>query len=828
MATILDDLGGRAREWLEGEGIEEGARRISYVADMRYHRQGYEIPVGLDPDEVRADGLADLEERFNALHEQLYGFRMPGTASEIVNLRSVGFGAVPLPELRTGSVSGADASGAVVDEHDVVFDGQSVRTKIYNRAKLEPGAAISGPAIVTEFDSTTVDPPRPRGHGGHDLQHPDHPERVGGRAGMATETNDLRIAEIPDIDVDPITLDIIEGALKNARFEMDAVLFRSAMSPVIREQHDEFPMLTDPRGRMVVGQFGAYINEMMAEWDRGIYPGDVILTSDPFKCSASISHTNDWLVLVPIFYEDELVGWSSQFGHQMDAGGPLPGSLPTGAKTIFEEGIIIPPLKIIERGEVQEDVLRLILNNVRLPEMNRADLFAIVAGCRAGERRVIELCERFGKDTYLAALQALLDRTYNAMKFLISVAIPEQPQTFVDYVDDDGLGNGPFKMQLTIWREGDHAFFDWSGTDPQALGPINFYLSEGMFKMFIGIYLIMVNDPQILFNDGFYPLLHVVMPEGSLLRPRYPAALGCRTHALARLFDVLGGALCKQAPELNTAAGYGTSPYMLYSGWDGQGEFFYSMEILYGGIPGRPIGDGMDGHSWWPLFENIPTEYLEAYYPLRIDGYTTVTDSGGPGLHRGGNGVEKRYVYLEPGEVSIHDDRWLTRPWGVLGGLPGGRSEKILKRADGTEERLPSKCDNVAVEPGDMLVYRTAGGGGWKDRLDRPVEAVVRDVSFGLVSRENALARLRRRARRRRHAQTRPRPRPSGHGSEMSAARPRTSTSARRSRTCSRTARPRPVSSPRCRRSRCGGRRSSRPTDALARVREGDGIPAPS
>ena len=372
--------------------------------------------------------------------------------------------------------------------------------------------------------------------------------------------------------------------------------------------------------------------------------------------------------------------------------------------------------------------------------MNRADLFAIVAGCRAGEKRVMELCERFGKEIYLAGLQALLDRTYEAMRTLIQLAIPEEPQSFEDWIDDDGLGNGPFKMKLTIWREGDHAFFDWSGTDPQALGPINFYLSEGMFKMFIGIYLIMVNDPQILFNDGFYPLLHVVMPEGSLLRPRFPAALGCRTHALARQFDVLGGALVKQAPELNTAAGYGTSPYMLYSGWDGKGEFFYSMEILYGGIPGRPIGDGMDGHSWWPLFENIPTEYLEAYYPLRIDGYTTVTDSGGAGFHRGGNAVEKRYVYLEPGEVSIHDDRWLTRPWGVLGGEPGGRSEKILRRADGTEERLPSKCDNVAVEPGDMLVYRTAGGGGWKDRLDRPVEAVVRDVSFGLVSREKAKA----------------------------------------------------------------------------------------
>lgn len=556
---------------------------------------------------------------------------------------------------------------------------------------------------------------------------------------MAITADKPRIAEIPTgVKVDPVTLDIIEGALKSARYEMDAVLFRSAMSPVIREQHDEFPMITDPRGRMVVGQFGAYITEMMEDWDRGIYPGDVILTSDPFKCSGSISHTNDWLVLVPIFFQDELIGWASQFGHQMDCGGPLPGSLPTGAKTIFEEGLIIPPIKVVERGEIQHDVLNLILNNMRIPEMNRADLFAIVAGCRAGEKRVIGLCERFGKETYLAALQQLLDRTYEAMKTLIHFAIPEEPQYFEDYIDDDGLGNGPFKMKLTIWREGDHAFFDWTGTDPQALGPINFYLSEGMFKMFIGIYLIMVNDPQILFNDGFYPLLHIVLPEGCLLRPRFPSALGCRTHALARLFDVLGGALLKQAPELNAASGYGTSPYMLYSGWDNKGDFFYSMEILYGGIPGRPVGDGMDGHSWWPLFENIPTEYLEAYYPMRIDGYTTVVDTGGAGYNRGGNGVEKRYVYLEPGEVSIHDDRWLTRPWGVLGGDPGERSQKLLVRTDGTTERLPSKCDNVHVEPGDMLVYQTAGGGGWKDRLDREPERVSRDVAFGLVSREKA------------------------------------------------------------------------------------------
>jgi N-methylhydantoinase B len=267
---------------------------------------------------------------------------------------------------------------------------------------------------------------------------------------------------------------------------------------------------------------------------------------------------------------------------------------------------------------------------------------------------------------------------------------------------------------------------------------VNFYLSEAMFKMFIGVYLIMVFDPQILFNDGFYPLLHVVIPDGSLLHPKFPSALGSRTHALTRLFDVLGGALARKSPEHTTAAGYGTSPYMLYSGWDEKGDFFYLMEISYGGIPGRPIGDGMDGHSWWPLFQNIPTEYLEAYYPVRIDGYTTIEDSGGAGFHRGGNGIEKRYIYLEPGEVSIHDDRWLTYPWGILGGTPGMRSEKILRRADGTEELLPSKCDEVQVEPGDVLVYRTAGGGGWKDPLDRPAEVVDADVAKGLVSREKA------------------------------------------------------------------------------------------
>ena len=542
----------------------------------------------------------------------------------------------------------------------------------------------------------------------------------------------------PGQPIDTVTLDLIENALSNARHEMDAVLFRSAMSPVIREQHDEFPMITDPKGRMIVGQFGSYVAEMLREKRFDLAPGDIILQSDPYQCGGAVSHINDWLVLIPIFHDDTLVGFSSMFGHMMDVGGPVAGSMPTTAQSIFGEGMRIPPIKLYDRGQLNQAALDLVLNNTRTPDMNYSDLMAIIAGSRAGEKRVIEICQRFGTETYFQACEELLLRTNRAMRRLIVQNLPTEPTSFEDYVDDDGCGNGPFKLKLTVWREGEDAYFDWTGTSDQAPGPINFYLHEGMFKMFIGVYMIMVFDPQILFNDGFYDLIHVKMPKGSVLQPEFPAALGCRTHALARQFDVLGGALGHNAPEMATAAGYGSSPHFLYSGIAIDGAPFQLMEILYGGIPGRPLGDGIDGHSWWPLFENIPTEYLETYFPIVIESYTSIRDSGGAGKHRGGNGVEKIYRILEPGEVSIHDDRHQSHPWGILGGKPGACSAKWLIQGDSGRKPLPSKVDHVEVYPGDKIIFQTAGAGGWGDPLERDSEAVRKDVARRLVSIEVA------------------------------------------------------------------------------------------
>ena len=541
------------------------------------------------------------------------------------------------------------------------------------------------------------------------------------------------------IDVDPVTLDIIENALRNIREEMDATLFRTAMSPGIREQHDEFPMIADRNGKMVVGQFGSFINDFLGAFVGTVEEGDVFFTSDPYRCGGAISHANDWLILLPIFREGLLIGWSSMFGHMTDVGGKVPGSLPTDASTIYEEGVIIPPFKLVRKGLMNDDALDVILNQVRIPEWNRADLGGVIAGCRIAERRILELCERFGEQTYLSALEELLDRNYRAMRELIRNYIPAEPVTFSDYVDDDGLGFGPYKLKCTMRRDGDGVILDWEGTDPQSLGPINYFLSENILKMYFGIYMIMVFDPQILWNDGFYPLVEVRYPKGCLVQPEPPAALSCRTHALGRVFDVLGGLLGQHQPHFLNGAGFSSSPHLMYSGRYADGTWFQLYQIGFGGVPGRRIGDGPDGHSMWPSFTNVPNEYLERYYPLRIEEYTSVPDSGGPGLHRGGNGVAVAYRFLEPGEVSIHDDRWFTYPWGVNGGLPGGRSAKILERVDGTSEVLPSKCDRVRVAPGDLLRYITWGGGGWGDPLERAADLVAEEAQRGLVTREGAL-----------------------------------------------------------------------------------------
>ena len=540
------------------------------------------------------------------------------------------------------------------------------------------------------------------------------------------------------VDVDIVTVDIIENALSNAREEMDAVLFRTAMSPGIREQGDCFPMIANKDGKMVVGQFGSFIHGFLEAYTGQLEEGDVILTNDPYMTNAAVSHLPDWIVLVPIFKEGRHIAWSAMFGHMSDNGGMVPGSIPIKAESIFQEGIRIPPTKLYKKGVLQSDLLDLILHNVRTPQWNRFDLNALVAACNTAAKRCVEISARFGDDMFYSTMEIMLERNHVAMEAIINMLVPEEPRTFVDYVCDDGVGMGPYKIQCKMWREGNRAIFDFEGTDPQANSSINFYLNEDMFKMFFGSFTINLVDPQIVFNDGFYDLVDVHIPTGSLLKPNFPAALSGRTHALGRIFDVMGGLLGQGAPEAMNAAGFSDSPHLFYSGYDKKGEWFQLFQIGFGGIPGRPVGDGPDGHSLWPGFTNVPNEFIEAYFPLRVEQYETITDSGGAGKHRGGNGLSVAYRFLNDGNIAIHDERWLTYPWGVNGGTPGQRSTKILKRADGTQQILPAKCDGVEVKEGDLLYFNTWGGGGWGDPFLRDCNSVLDDVNRGLVSIEGA------------------------------------------------------------------------------------------
>ncbi len=562
---------------------------------------------------------------------------------------------------------------------------------------------------------------------------------------MATE---VQHTELPDFvrehNIDHVTLDIIENTLSNARFEMDRVVETTAISPVIREQSDQFPLIADRHGRMVIGQFGSAIATILENSPyevSDLRDGDVIALNDPYLCEGSISHCPDLLILRPIFFEDDLVGYSSQWGNLMDVGGTAPGSMPITARSIYYEGIRMPPIKLYAEGKLNEEALRLFCHNTRTPKMVEADIKAIAAGTAAGAARVRELCARFGKDTYLEACDAMLDRTRAGVIDLIRTHLPDGERfEFTDYADDDGIGTGPIKLQMALWRDGDTLNVDWTGTSPAVPGSVNFFLNPEMFQMFMGVFLIMAFAPDLVFNAGYYDVVNVTIPDHSVLRPDFPAPVGNRLSLMARQFDVVGAVFSKALAQFAVSGGYGTSPNFVFAGTDERGEDFQVLEILYGGIPARPVGDGLDGHSWWPMFKAVPTEYLEKYYPIEVESYRARTDSGGAGYHRGGHGVAKTYRFLSDGTISFQDDRAVTFPWGYNGGQHGQSSEKRIVHADGSEERLPSKVETFPVKKGDRLIFSTAGAGGLGDPLDREPDRTAADVHAGLVSVEAAAA----------------------------------------------------------------------------------------
>ncbi|KAL5342310.1 Hydantoinase/oxoprolinase-domain-containing protein [Aspergillus crustosus] len=735
----FDDLEKKSRETMQSSnGNRPTPLNISYHLDLRYKGQALNLAVELEAQDLLLEDepwRKVLQAKFDQLHEQQFKYCLPNFELELMRLEVVAVDASPSIEIpQLGKAESTEPPvDAKVSEKQIVIEGQSMVATLWDREKISrQGVRINGPCIITELDSNTLILPGCYGEidsiGNILIRPVDDDSPRGPPEDKSAE------AALETVQSTPLIPTLVASALASIRSEMDTLMLRCSMSPAIREQQDEFNVITTPDGKML----------FLRVWTGTIEEGDVFITNDTYMIEGAVTHLNDVIVLLPIFREHRLIGWASQFGHLTDVGGIVPGSMSINASSIFDDGVQIPCIKLYAKGTMNTDLVDLLCRNSRQPDWYRSDLMAIIAACRTAASRVCELVVRFGCEVYLAACSELLLRNRTAMAKIIDSDFGDEPSTFTDFVDDDGHGIVPWALTCTLKKiEGNRLLFDWSGTSPQSDHSINFYLSETMFRMFIGYYMIAAAAPGTVINDGFHDLIDIYIPKGSILKPVRPAPISCRTHMMGRTMDVMQALIGQRNPVYAAAAGFSDSPHFFYSGFKPDGEWYQLYQIGFGGVPARNAGDGLDCHCLFPAIKSIPTEIIELNYPMRIEANESVPDSGGAGFYRGGNAQRTLYRFLCRGEFSIHDDRWFTKPWGIRGGKPGARSRKILYRYSKSQdspptEILPSKCDHIHVEPGDLLEWVTWGGGGLGDPLTRPAEKVALEVRRRLVTIKGA------------------------------------------------------------------------------------------
>ena len=542
---------------------------------------------------------------------------------------------------------------------------------------------------------------------------------------------------------DATTVEVIKGALIYAAEEMGIALRKSAYSPNIKERMDHSCALLDDHRRLIaqaehipvhLGSMALAVREGLSQYPGDLEEGDMLLLNDPY---ISGTHLPDLTLIAPIFYEGALVGYAANKAHHTDVGGRAPGSIAGDSTELYQEGLIIPPVKFVRGGVIDPEISRLIRSNVRTPEVQMGDLRAQIAANYTGIRRLTELMGEYGAETVHSAMEAVMDYSERRMRAEIQ-AMPDGVYEAEDWMEDTGTGGDPAKITVTVSIEGDGIRFDYSGTSPQVEGPVNAPLGVTLAGVFF--ILISVTDPTIPVNDGCFRPIDLHVPEGCMMNPVRPAPVaGGNVETSQRNVDVLMKALAEAVPEKVPAASQGTMNNVSIGGIREDGTPWTFYETIGGGSGGRPGSDGVDGvHVNMTNTMNTPIEALEAYLPLRFEGYALRADSGGPGRWRGGCGIERSWTLRSPkATLSILAERTKIPPWGLHGGLPASLGEYELVRGDGSVERLPPKC-TIPLKQGDRLVIRTPGGGGYGSPLERPPDLVLKDVVNGLVSVEAA------------------------------------------------------------------------------------------
>ena len=555
---------------------------------------------------------------------------------------------------------------------------------------------------------------------------------------------------VMEIKLGPIELEVITGSIRSTELEIEAAVERTSRSPMIRDQHDYRVALFDASGRKLTGRsYSALVEPVFEYFDDGdIHPGDVFFWNDPYNSSGGIGHVPDLCTTVPIFNQDKLIGFSQVFGHHDDVGGSVPGSLPVNVRDQWAEGLVIPPMKLYDKGVLNQAAYNIVFRNSRLGEHLRGDVDAEIGAAKLGSRRIVALAKRYGNDVLESAFQAMISNCAETLRRELLPNIADGVYRWEDYVEFDGVerDHPPHAFRLKMTKTADKIHLDLNGTDPEAAGPINWPLdyAEGKFlrKFLAPVLRSMAASPErsaeIDINEGALDVLEVTFPEkGTLVTPTFGKPTGMRFFLFLRIMGAFAGVLAK-ATKGHIPADHETIRIWGMHGGKTAEDFYLFREVLGGGAPGRPWADGSDVVHIVPNSRNLPVEFSETRFPIRIEQLGLAQDSAGAGFRRGGFGYDKRVRSLNKSTMISNADRSELSCVGINGGKASDIYKASVERVDGTIQSVMGMSDNIVVEENEICRVITTGGGGWVDPLKREADLVAYDVTTGLVSTDAA------------------------------------------------------------------------------------------
>ncbi|MGI9480549.1 MAG: hydantoinase B/oxoprolinase family protein [Hyphomicrobiaceae bacterium] len=535
--------------------------------------------------------------------------------------------------------------------------------------------------------------------------------------------------------LDPITLEIVWNGLRSINDETWITIQKSAFSTNIKERHDHSTAIADAFGQLVaqaewslpihLASMLGLMQILIERYGDDIHEGDIFIANDPHVAGGT--HLPDLALVSPVFVDGNLVSFVANLAHHADVGGAAQGSMSGGMSEIWQEGLRVPVMRLYSRGRLNRELMDILLLNMRLPDERRGDLNAQIAACHLGVERMQALFARYGTNTVTAAFAEILQRTDRRMKAAIA-QIPDGSYTFEDVLDDDGLEARDILFKLEVRKNGERIVFDFTGSSRQVPGNVNLTLNAVQSAVCYGLKALL--DPELPNNQAAIDAIDIVAPLGSIANCVSPGAVALRANTCQRVVDVVIGALADVLPEQAIGAANGANTSIVFAGVDPATNIPYVyLETLGGGMGGRSDRDGKDGvQVHITNTSNLPIEAIEMEYPLRVDSYGFVENSGGAGTYRGGLGL--RRVVRPIGhtcEMNGVGERFRHQPWGIFGGAPGASGRFRMREADGAIDELPPKTGRRRLRPEQAVIVETPGAGGYGKPAERVPEDVARD-----------------------------------------------------------------------------------------------------